>query len=100
MAYKQSNNPISRKTSPLHTHKPGHFPKLDDKFKATEDEMKENAKILTDPSKPSSNDEQTYPGGEVGRDYNEEGLDTTSVTLTKNIKKKPAKKVPYHPLGL
>jgi len=102
MAYKQSNNPISRKTSPLHTHKPGHFPTLDEKFTATENEMKENAKILTDKVKAgeSSNDEQTYAGGEVGRDYNEEGLDSTSVTLTKNIKKKPVKKVPYHPLGL
>ena len=97
MAYKQINNPISRKTSPLHTHIPGHFPELEEKFKTVENEMKENAKILTDPSKPSSNDEQTYPGGEVGRDYNEEG----SVTLTKDIKKKPVKeKVPYHPLGL
>ena len=95
MAYKQINNPISRKTSPLHTHKPGHFPGLEKKFEGMEEEMKKNAMILTNRAD-SSDDEQTYAGGEVGADYNEEGFevpDSTSVKLTKTIKKKKKKKV-------
>ena len=51
MAYKQTNNPYIKKNfsitfSCTRTYRP----KLDDKFKATELQMKENAKILTDPS--------------------------------------------------
>ena len=94
MAYKQINNPISRKTSPLHTHIPGHFPELEEKFKTVEDEMKKNAKILTDRTD-SSNDEQTYPGGEVGADYDEEGHkvpDSTSVKLTMKLKRRRRRK--------
>ena len=90
MAYKQSNNPVSRKTSPLrdkgnHPHsKDGAHTSfaLSELDAVTEKEAarsKAQASKLYNPegqggTNYESEDEQTYPGGEVGADYDEEGL--------------------------
>lgn len=85
MGYKQTNNPISRKTSPLRdkgNHPHPHTFTLSELDVATEKEAarsKTQASELYNPEGQGginyeSEDEQTYAGGEVGVDYDEEGL--------------------------
>ena len=85
MTYKQSNNPISRKTSPLRNkgnHPHPHTFTLSELDTAAEKETtrsKAQAGELYNPegqggTNYESEDEQTYAGGEMGRDYDEEGL--------------------------
>tara|TARA_R110002124_G_scaffold158117_1_gene325222 strand:- start:16 stop:519 length:504 start_codon:yes stop_codon:yes gene_type:complete len=76
MAFKQSNNPISRKTSPLRA---GTFSMKDLEAKAASEktESQSQANKLPQIEKPSADYEMdtdmTYAGGERGADYDEEG---------------------------
>jgi len=76
MAFKQSNNPISRKTSPLRA---GTFSMkdLEDKAASEKLESQNQANKLPQIEKPGADYEMdtdmTYAGGERGADYDEEG---------------------------
>ena len=82
MAFKQGNNPLSRKTSPMRTSpfKKETSVSMEDlkKMSAKQDaESKAQALKLPQIEKPGfdyeMDQDMSYPGGERGRDYDEEG---------------------------